>query len=268
MRVDWKYDLLFTFQLFPEGGAEPLFAVIPTTDCVQTLRRYGLIFKPLSPGAAIIAEKRFQPDGSKATLRPIRSLTSFSFILQLKEAALLNQVAPYVMRNGSGEIIPVELPSFSGRSRILYFNNLSASGQIDSDLEFIPPPEDVDFDLSSRKLSIQDMVSADDLASLAPNVFSLTEDPARVSLLQLQSIRPDGDTMLTEPITAQKRRVEVDVPSGAYRLIRTGPGGGEERIYAGSQLLGGAVFGLIEIFKDDSINYGSVINYQIEFEKI
>ncbi|MCO6477061.1 MAG: hypothetical protein J5I94_10600 [Phaeodactylibacter sp.] len=257
MSVDWQYDIIFSFRVnHPDDRAGRGFRIVPTVACRRQLARYGLIFKPMANGGAVVVEKKVTPGpaGPPQPIRQINEVANFSFLLFLDNPGLLTSTIPF---HQSG------LPEFIGRSRILYFDNLSTDNRIDLDLNGMPEAGPYGMELAVYELPREGDVSLGDLASLGLNKFEYYADPLTTSIFQVTPIRPGGGTARSWPINANNKRVELELEEGPY-LIKQDE---EEVFYAAASLLPAGAFGLIHIFKDQDINYDLTIRYDIFFEK-
>ncbi len=257
MRVDWLYDILFAFQVnHPDDKAKQGFRILPTPACRRQLSRYGLIFKPMPNGGAVIVEKKAPGDPAQTPLpiRQIKGITGFSFLLFLNNPNLLADTVPF---HQSG------LPSFIGRSRLLYFDNLDSNNRIDRDLDPQPQTGPSNMNLAVYELAQEGDVSLQDLASLGPNKFEYYADPQTTSIFHLTPIQPNGGAAQSWTIDNNNKRVALELDEGLYAIRQSE----EEIFYAASNLLSAGPFGLIHIFKDQQIDYNLTIRYDIFFEK-
>jgi hypothetical protein len=239
--MEYRYSLLFQIVIDHPALAKPgdAFGIHPTADCQRAMNRFGLLFRQLPEGAGVICET-VVPGG--LPIRPIGEEVSFAFVLTLRDAGVLEKTRHF----HSGATAPY--PAYSGRRRMLYFSNLDDAGTIDGRIG-----------LSRQGAG----VSRQDLGSLAPLRQQLAAHPdaAQVSLRRLS---PSGATALL-PVPAD-RQVLLDLDPGAYRLQQLSSPLAPEVIVADDELLYGQAYGLIEIFKDASVDYASPVTYRLSFQ--
>ncbi|HMQ46517.1 MAG TPA: hypothetical protein PKA00_04500 [Saprospiraceae bacterium] len=258
MSVDWQYDILFAFQVsHPDDGVAQGFSIQPTITCGQLLARYGLIFKPMPNGGAVIVEKKVpeNPADTPEPVRKIKGVAQFSFILSLNNYALLTDTIPFHLSS---------FPAFVGRSRILYFDNLDENNLIDQDLDHPPQMTLSNMDFAVYEMGTDGAVSDKDLGSLGLNQFEYYANPQQTNTFQVTPILPNGGTTETWPINNNNKRVALKLADGPYTIKQSG----EEVFYAASSLLRSGPFGLIHIFKDEQVDYNTTIRYDIIFEKV
>lgn len=255
--VDWKYDILFSFNLDHPGPRPDDLYLYPTSDCTGKLKQFGLIFRKLPQGGLIIQEKRILPDSSLAVIRPMPPEVVFTFVLATSNPAALQLLKPF----------HDVLPPFSGRRRILYLNNLDGSLQLDTALDHPPQTTPSDTDLAAKVISKDPAVGENDLASLTPNSFSLLADPAETSQLILAAQKPNPPVNQQFPVTATHKNIALELETGAFRLDKTGSINSTEILFADTRMLTTDVVGIIEIFKDPNTDYNTTIRYDIIFEK-
>lgn len=257
MKIDWQYQTLFAFQaIHPDDEARQAFRILPTAACRRQLARYGLIFKPLPNGGVVIVEKKAPgaPGDAAQPVHKITGTTGFSFLLFLNDSSLLPDTVPF---QESG------LPSFIGRSRILYFDNLDSSNRIDHELDYPPQPGPSGIDYAVYELAREGEVGLRDLASLGPNDFEYYANPQNTSIFQVKPIHPNGGTTQSWPISNTSKRVSLKLEEGPYTVKQSN----EEIFYAATPLMSAGAFGLIHIFKDQNLDYNLAIRYDIYFEK-
>ncbi|MEM9885300.1 MAG: hypothetical protein AAF849_05350 [Bacteroidota bacterium] len=123
--MTYFYDVLFSIKVSVEDQPNVAFTISPTSDCRAQLSAAGLIVKQTERGFAVITEKFGADLASAEPIRKIKSLTDFVFELRIDSFSKLAKIKPY------GRKITEILPSFVGKSRKLYFNNLDASFDIE-----------------------------------------------------------------------------------------------------------------------------------------
>jgi|GEM_PF-6518363 len=253
MKVDWQYDVVFSFQVAHPKAQENDFQVIPSAACRQALSRAGMLYKNLPGGGLVAVEKRVRPDGSAGVARGITALTRFTFLLLLQNKGLLADTIPF---NAS------DLPPFSGRRRVLYLSNAAANGGIDTRIERLP--DDPGANRWAMPISAGEWVAAEDLASLTPTRFELLAEPG-VSQLRIQGLAPQAAPAANYAVAPANRALQLTLPTGAVRATRQGGGRGPELWVADDSLLSEPALGIIDIYKDTGIDYGRAIRYDLIF---
>jgi hypothetical protein len=253
MKVDWQYDLVFSFQVAHPRAADNDFQVIPAAACRQALSRAGMLYKNLPGGGLVAVEKRVRPDGSAGVARGITALTRFTFLLLLNNKGLLADTPPFNAPN---------LPPFSGRRRVLYLSNTASNGAIDARIERLP--DDPAANRWAMPVSAGDWVAAEDLASLTPTQFELLAETG-VSQLRIQRLAPQAGPAVNHPVTPATRALRLTLPAGAVRATRQGGGLPPELWVADDNLLSETAIGIIDIYKDPGIDYGRAIRYDVVF---
>lgn len=242
--MERSFDVLFSFQFAHDVYHDAVtrdFRIVPTNRCLATLARHGMGFKGFEQGGQVIVEKISDGLSPAEALRPLRGLTAFPFVIQAINKGIIPQTRPY---NETG------LRTFTGKSRILYLDNLNNANVIDT----------------STQLSVNAQVGQDDLGSLIPNEFTFYEDPAFIQQVRIEEIQPGGMIVQTVPITPNQTRVELELASGAYRLIKLGLGSDSEVIYVESGLLGADLIAIVQIYKDETVDYNTPVHYTISFQ--
>jgi hypothetical protein len=257
MNIDWKYQPLFTINVVPAVLQDRSFRVEPSNECLALLRAAGFSFRPIENGTAVCFEKRILPDGIIKTINRVQKTIGFTFLLKCNNLELFKQTTPQLSGN---------LPAFSGKQRILYFDNLSAGNTIDRNLTHQTPVPSIDYKFATMPLSIRDRVSIDDLASTFANKFQLTVDE-NVVQIALEPIMPNAAAPQVFPSNDENRKVSLTLGSGGYYLNRVLSTTGDVRevVVIGNDLLTPDVVGVLQIFKDVQVDYGVSIQYDIIF---
>ena len=244
------YEILFSIQVKVDNVTSKGFTILPTAECSKKLNRLGMLFKKLEDRSAVIVENIGEDRISSEPIRKIKKTTGFTFLLYLDDLELLGKIAPY-KRNSP-------FPPYSGRARKLYFDNLNFNIVDDS------------FVIQDNRnlLSSGNTVNDSDLGSVTLNKFSYTETDVNVPLPTLtfreinpvgESIRPYAEHPFPDPA---RKTVQLDLKNGAYQLTR---GINQEVMYADSSLVGSNALGIVQIFKDENVDYGTKIEYEISF---
>lgn len=257
------YDILFSIKakhdVYPDGLSDN-FIVEPTFESRHVLNRLGLLYKRVESGGLVIMEQIGSEENTAQLIRPIKGITGLSFLLTLKDLAILRYTKPFgkkiiIKENNSIKEVKYEantLEEFIGRTRILYFDNLDQQG-------------DNQYTISDRlQLSNVDQVGLDDFGSIIPNIFNYPTDT--ISNINAYEMKPEG----------QIRKFERDMengslkplPTGAYWTVDTGTNeNNPQMLYADSKLLGTRALGVIQVFIDENTIDEPEKQYEINFKK-
>jgi len=126
------------------------------------------------------------------------------------------------------------LPAFSGRGRLLYFDNLSAVA--------IPQPNAPPL----LPLTAGDFVGLPEFASRGPTPFAYTL-PAGGTAVEFVPLVPGGASAVAFSPLPSSRAIRAELPDNAYRM-RQVPGNHTEVIYLTGEHLDASVFGIVRIF--------------------
>ena len=252
--MHWKFDPFFTIDILhgkyppPAAGQAdppvPSFSVEPTGETRRRLLRMGWVFRPYTGGGggALYAEKMIAPDGTaKLRARPAPD-EGFTFIIRLADAALLNQTKPYAK-------VPSTLPAFSGRSRLLYFNNLNA----------------VSTGTDQFSLSAGSAVGLPEFGSRMPTVFIFQATSSSVTQVKMDALIPGG-TSQSFPVNSKTRSAAINLPENGYRLTQQ-PGGAAETLFLTNTALPANSLGVLRIFQPPGADWEPFRRYQILFDK-
>lgn len=198
----------------------------PTAHCRQLLKDYGLLGVETAEGFAVHYPAVAGPSNQLMPLKPISESVGFSFMLQSENPYLINFS---------------ELPLDINSSAIYYFNNLKTNVQ--------------DGNLLLSADSGSPFVSRLDTIELRPQQFNYRADQGTASANI--EIRDAWDRILLQETVL----VVEDVLNYRINLRRRSPGQfnllidgvSKLRFYADDELVGRRVFGLINIYRDDSV---------------
>lgn len=256
MRTDWKYEVLFAFKLRHPAANIHDFEIQPTAVCRKRMKRFGLLFKAKQGGEFVLIEKKINANDVPQVIRPVRELTAFTFLLFLNKPALLLNTRLYD-QNASTSLV--------GRSPIIYLDNLDDNNIIDGNVEFHPANDTGVAELGTMPLSVTSKVSNQDVASIIPNQYTYYVDSSITNEFIVESIKPGEPWMESYFIAPEENRVDLSLPTGAFRIRRPGLPG-EQTVFADTALLPTRPFGVIQIHKDQNIEYNRAIRYDIVFE--
>ncbi|MBK6997714.1 MAG: hypothetical protein IPH31_23570 [Lewinellaceae bacterium] len=252
--MHWKFDPFFSIHIlhgkYPPPGLgqpappAPVFTLEPTSETQRRLQRMGWVFRPNTAGGegTLYAEKIFGTDGTaKLRVRPAQN-EGFSFIIRLTDPSLLTQTKPYVPT-------PSNLPSFSGRARMLYFDNFNASP----------------VGANTFSLTAGNAVGHPEFASRAPIPFTFSTPTPAVSGLELKPLAP-GSASINFPINDKTLSVEINLPENGYKCTQQ-PGGQAETLYLTNEVLPANALGIVRIFQPPNADWEPFKHYQIMFDK-
>ena len=229
--MHWKFEEIFSIQFthqkkapsaFPDFGLDaPDFIVVPTKSTADKLRRYGWITHSLSGGLLVLSEKTIDASGnaSHRSLPPTND--AFTFWLLLNNPGLLNETQPF----------EALLPQYAGRSRLLYFDNLSAVSLPDNKF----------------RLTTGDFISLSDFSSGAPTYFRYAAREPQIAGIDVTPIEPGNPVAKSFNFTSPARFVDIELPESAYKIAPK-PSGTAETVFLTPEKLAGKIFGAVRIF--------------------
>jgi len=252
--MHWKFDPFFSIEILhgkypPPGPGKPAppapeFSLGPSDETQKRLLRMGWVFRPYitGGGGTLYAEKIVSSNGiAKLRARPAQN-EGFTFLVRLTNPSFLNTTKPY-------STIPSALPPFSGRGRLLYFDNLKAVA--------------LNPDTYSLPLGIG--VGAADFGSRMPKRFTFRPAQAGVTQIEMIEQAPGGDVK-DFPIAAQSMSVEIALSENGYTLKQQ-PQGLSETLYLTDETLPSNTLGVVRIFQPPGADWEPFRRYQIMFEK-
>jgi hypothetical protein len=255
--MHWRFDPLFSIEVhhskydvtLPAAGDKPRppFALEATRATAARLREMGWVFKARAGACTVFGEKVFDAEGTPRLRAWPAPEEGLSFWLRLKDAALLNETKPYVLAT-KPRIVPNEnLPAFSGRSRLLYFDSRETYAAAEGQLY-----------LGAVR------VGSSSLASIAPPAFSLSLADDNVRQVALAPLRTAGESFRFS-IPSGAKTVPIELPEAAYRLEQQ-PGGQAETIVLNAEQPTGNILGMVRIFAAEDGAWEPVRRYTIFFE--
>jgi hypothetical protein len=241
-------------------GATPDFDLTPSASTAERMRRLNWMFKSLPEGGMVFAEKIISPDGQSTFARQPITDEPFTFLIRLNNPALLNYTVPFAKKAGTAaapsgnigarggaaaEASPVPtvvpnngLPSFSGRGRLLYFDNLLAVP--------IPQPNTPPGEPPLLRMTAGDFVGLPELASRGPTPFNFAPIKGSTAI-EFTPLVPTSTPVVILDIPAQSQSFVAKVPDNAYRMKQL-PGDQSELIFLTGEPLDSSVFGIVRIF--------------------
>jgi hypothetical protein len=245
--IKFGYDILFSIRILHDyyGGASSDLAIVPTPDCEETLRNHGLLFKA-TPGGGFVL---FSLNEKKEIQRKIQALTHFRFLLTLRN---------YSFDNFTNLPYPITKP---GRT-FYYFSNVSNTGTLDS--------------TTALAKGAANKVGSTDLCWLVNPVLTIPLGGNFSQVALSHTVPGSGKVVVKTFQTATLEKLVIDLQkidntpnpsfalkSGNYSLDFTGPSPKIEQIYVDQSLWQSNGWGLVEIVKDNTINYAAKTEYTI-----
>lgn len=261
--MHWRFVPLFSIAVYhskyknpdPDTGESPPkapdFSFEPSESTARRLARLGWVFKSQAGSCTVYGEKTVKPDGTDELRGVPGDKEGFSFFLRLSNASLLNETKPYVLASQPDILPNGSLPAFSGRSRLLYFDNLNPTAKPTGELLLTADPVDVA-----------------QLGSRAPIPFEFDKAAAATTELAITPYEPGGvaQTVALNPAT---RRALINLPENGYRIVQK-PGNATETIFFSAQLPPEGLLGVVRIFQPPGGTGWEPPQrrYQIIFEKV
>lgn len=259
--MHWRFDPLFSLDVYhnkyknPDPDTNELprkapdFVLEPSRSTAARLLRMGWIAKRHTGGCMVFGEKLFAPDGSAALRQLPAPEEGFTFYLRLKNQELLNQTKPYVLET-KPELVPnPSLPPFSGRFRLLYFDNRDPTPRPNGELWLTPAP-----------------VSVAQLGSVATIPFTFSNSKTGATEIALTPLAPTGAAQ-TFQINPATKSVQVNLPENGYHLLHK-PGNQTEILFLTSDSAAGEALGIVRIFQPaGAAGWEPHRRYQIIFEE-
>ena len=245
--IRFGYDILFSIRFLHDyyGGDSTDISIRPTADCEEVLRNYGLLFKSIPGGGLVL----FSLNEKKEIHRKIQAITRFRFLLNLRNSAFENFTSlPYPVTK-------------LGR-KFYYFSNVTNTGALDTS--------------TALAKSAGNKVGSVDYSWLAnPNLtIPLGGNFSQVAVSQI--IPGVGKRVVKTFQTVTLDKLVIDLlnidnspnppfalKAGSYNLDFTGPSPKTEQIYFDETLWQSNGWGLLEIVKDNTLNYAAKTEYTI-----
>jgi len=249
--MHWRFDPLFSIKIVhsknPLVNAED-FDLEPTQGTAQRLKALNWICKSQAGYCTVYGQKVFEANGDAVLRGQASNDESFTFFLNLNNPEILNLTKPYVLSSNPVIVPNPNLPAFSGRTRLLYFDNLN------------PVP------LSGAELSLSTgEVDIDQFASSAPTVFDFDQAKPGVNSLKFTALTPSS-TITQINLHPQLHNAQVELEENTYRVDQI-PGGPSETMVLMRENVHGNVLGMIRIFPS-ATGWEPVRRFRIDFEKV
>ena len=249
--MHWRFDPLFSIKIVHSKDASKKavdFSLEPTQSTVQRMKTLNWVYRSQPGFCTVYGEKLFDTEGNTSLRVEPKAHESLAFFLRLNNSAILNSTKPYVLAS-KPDVIPNALPAFSGRSRLLYFDNLSP------------------LSVSGGEFSISSgLVELTHFASVEPTLFMFDKAKNGVKKIKFTSITPQ-EVVTQFDLHPQTHTTEVRLPENSYRLEQI-PDGPSETLVILSENVVGNTLGLIRIFKPNTGDWEPQRRYRIEFGEV
>lgn len=240
------YKPLFDVAVEDEADGSRLsgFTVTPTEACRRALADHQLVERDRESGVQVFY--RTNPQAADPLLGRISARTRFTFALTNSASDLFDRYEP--------DLGPETGPQ-------LYFDNLDASGAIDS----------------ATTLTANGFVATDDAAKIHAAVFQVRSDMSGADPPTELRVRDkfDGSLVTQIPLVAgggDEVTTEVDLrefPRGVYTLETDAPGATSKTIFIDDTLVRIAPLGVVDLYRETAQNTAPADgdSYVIRFRK-
>jgi putative component of toxin-antitoxin plasmid stabilization module len=228
-RLQIRFEKLFEVEIyhnFYSDGISADFSITPTASCRRLLREYGLLFRMTAKGFAVFYEVAPPGMDTAISLKPIAEDVRFSFMLQSRNPLLNNYT---------------DIPLDNSPGGIYYLHNLNGNVQSSQLL--------LSSDTASEYLNGQDALEL--RAQTFAHEFETANAAERIEVLDQFSTPVIQQTV---QIVEGRFSYPVDLrPFGAGGFTLRIENGDTHRFYAGDELIGKNLFGIIDIFRHDDV---------------
>ncbi len=245
--VRWRYHPEFRINVtldgqLPDAGVQ----LFPTEFSRMCMKNYGVIARTVG-GTIICSVKQYHNGVTWIPTVPLSSPCVFGFVLTLSSDGTVPALDFYAQGN-----------STFGR-RILYLNNLSSTGVIDSNLIG-----------SNVRLTPSADVALTDAGSVCGGIPAVLFTPGTFTQFRAGKIRAGAPISfgINQPVNATDQRASLNMtlqPKGSYVLRLEGGTPVQERVIIDPIISGKEVSGVIEIFRDTWHTPAQPRNYNINF---
>lgn len=241
------YDSLFSIHLLHDyyGGACFDISIVPTKDCEDELKNYGLLFKTLPDGCVIL----FSKNDKEEIQKNIDKLVRFRFLLVLRNLLFENFTALPYPKNKLGK-------------KIYYFSNSSNAGIVDA--------------VTTLAKSAGNKLGDKDCVWLVNPILSIPLG-GNFTQVDLNQVTPGLGKKLIKsfPTTALQNLTvnlaEINNPpdppfqlqAGNYTLDFVGLAPKTESFYFDESLSGANCWGILEIVKTSGVDYTAKTDYTL-----
>lgn len=252
--MHWKFEEMLSVSVLHQryverppvdpGGYQPEFALAPSPETRQRFQRLGWLSKSMANGILVFAEKTVRQDGTEFIKGSPEPLEFFTFYLKLNQPSLLNETRPFA-----------NPPKYSGRSRLLYFDNLNPT--------LIGPPNGPQL----IRLTAETYVGLPEFGSRGLTPFRFATSASTVTNVTATAISP-AVPPASESFNVKEgaRTVELDLPEDAWR-VKEEPAGEPEILYLSQKPLPPDVFGLIRIYNTEALPLNQYRRFQALFAR-
>lgn len=241
------YGILFSIRLLHDyyGGAYSDIAIIPTEACKEELKNYGLLFKTTAHGGVVL----FSRNEKDEINRRIQSLTRFQFLLVLRNPVFDNFTALPETANKLGK-------------KVYYFSTINVTGIIDSNTAIAKS--------SGNKIGDKDyswLVNA--VLSLPLNGNFTKIDLSLVVPGSGKQLIKSFPTIGLQKLTIDLAKIDnssgpiIQLKPGNYILDFFGVSTKTEQIYFDESLWKTDCWGILDIIKDNTIDYAAKTEYTL-----
>lgn len=245
-----RYDTLFSLEILhakfppPSAGAAmpvvPDFGFEPTAATRQLMRQNGIGLKSGPGRCTVFIEKSAKPDGSFVARSKTAASMALNFFLRQTNGALIAATKPFSLPAG-------QLPAFSGRKRVLYFNNTKEFAR----------PGDV-FWLTDGA------VGAASFASAAPDIFDFKTKNGSVTGVEAKAFAPGSKAVPFDAGAAQT--AAMSLPENGYQVVQKPGSDPPETLFFSPDALPEGTVGVVQLFPFQAGSSPPPRRYQIFFE--
>jgi len=208
------------------SGLSSDFTFRPSNECKSALKRFGLLFKPIANGFAVLYGARISGP-LKVPVKPIDNNERFTFIMSLKNQYLLNFS---------------ELPLDNAENEIFYFDNITNNKSSTGELLVV--------DDTTNKYT-----GANDVITIGANIYTYIENT--INPFAVAKILDKFDNELISKTfnnAGGKITCQFDISRlepAVYKFWYDGTV--KQTFYKDNRLLFERIFGIIDIFKNNSV---------------
>lgn len=224
-----QLDTLFEVGLFHnyyKSGISDDFDIEPTALCKNQLLNYGLIFRKTSKGFVVLYELVKDDHGNPHPLKSIEENVKYSFMLKSNNPYLINYS---------------DLPLDSQANQIYNLHNLNNNMQ--------------NGDLLLTSDSNAEFLSQKDRIHLKSQLFNYSSKSANTSV-QIETLDGLNNTLLRKNVLIVEGIFNYSIDLRRYppgRFTLNVDGSKKLEFYANDELIGKNVFGVIDIFQNNSV---------------
>jgi hypothetical protein len=260
--MHWKFERMFTIKVMHEGlptqpkdeaTTVPAFTLKPTTASLQRMKKLNWVARPIWNGLVVFAERNVRTDGTPMPPHKPSADEHLAFTIELNTPGLLKKTKPYMKIAVPGPVPNDQLPNFSGRGRLLYFNNLNA----------------VPLSTDTFRITQEDFVAEPEFASRAPTSFDFTAAQVGVATVEAKALLPNPPPVQSFAFKPAASKTQVELANNAYEMVQK-PSAPEKReiMYLTNETLPEKTLGIVSIFDIASAPIDQNKTFQLAFAKI